>query len=175
MKLNNKVNQINKTRDSFELLFEHKSHVKIQLFCNLFEELGWDYTHPCQSRFERPNIGENAATGVYLDHKLKPIILFETKGIKENIDTHIKQTSEYYSTEESVKVAILTNMVDMYFFSDFETPGVMDKTPFYKINFPSTTKQDLGFLELFEREYFLDHHNELYDKWKEQYLLLKDI
>ncbi|MEC5424328.1 hypothetical protein QGM71_12580 [Virgibacillus sp. C22-A2] len=175
MRLNDKINHINERRDFHQLHFEHEPHVRIQLFCHLFAALGWDDTNPSQSRFERPGVGENAATGVYLDHKLKPIILFETKGIKENIDTYIKQTSEYYTAEESIKVAILTNMVDMFFFSDFETRGIMDEFPFYKINFPSITPQDIDFLELFQRNYFLDYHNELYAKWKEQHPLLKDI
>lgn len=62
-------------------------------------------------------------------------------------------------------------MVDMYFFSDFETPGVMDETPFYKIHFPFFTQQDVDFLEQFQRDYFLDHFRDLYAKWKDQYVL----
>ena len=171
MRLKDKVNYLNERRDLHQLHFENELNVKIQLFCHLFEALGWDYTCPSQSRFEHPKVGENAATGVHLDRKLKPTILFETKGIKEDINNHIEQTLNFFSVEDSIKVAILTNMVDMYFFSDFKTSGVMDETPFYRIHLPSFTQQDVEFLEQFQRDYFLDHYNVLYAKWKGKYTL----
>ncbi|MBD8069796.1 hypothetical protein [Bacillus sp. PS06] len=110
--------------------------------------------------------------GVILnDREGNPIIFAVVKGINEDLNNHILQTRRYFSYEESCKIAILTNMVDMFFYSDFEIPGVMDETPFYKIHFPSFTQQDVDFLEQFQRDYFLDHFQDLYAKWKEQYVL----
>lgn len=110
--------------------------------------------------------------GVILnDREGNPIILAVVKGINEDLNNHIKQTRRYFSYEESCKIAILTNMVDMFFYSDFKIPGVMDETPFYKIHLPSFTQQDIDFLEHFRKDYFLDHYNELHAKWKGQYTL----
>ncbi|WP_040205331.1 hypothetical protein [Neobacillus jeddahensis] len=171
MKTNDLIIHINDKRDSYQLHFEGKSNVKYQLFWQLLDELGWDMKNPYHCIFGFLEIGEQAESDVLFDQKGEPIILFEIKGIKENIDNHIEQTKRFFSVENSIKVAILSNMVDMYFFSDFETPGVMDETPFYKIYLPSFTQQDVDFLEQFQRDYFLDHFRDLYAKWKEQYLL----
>ena len=169
MKTNELIFQLNNKRDSHQLHFEGEKNVKMQLFGSLFEKLGWDITNPYQCVFEFLRIGGKAVNGVLFDRHDKPILLFETKGIKENIDKHIEQTKKFFSVENSIKVAVLSNMVDMYFFSDFETTGVMDDIPFYRIHFPSYTDQDIDFLEQFRREYFLDHFQEIYAKWKEQY------
>lgn len=110
--------------------------------------------------------------GVILnDREGNPITFVVVKGVHEDLNNHIKQTGRYFSYEESCKIAILTNMVDMFFYSDFEIPGVMDETPFYKIHLPTFTQQDVDFLEQFQRDYFLDHFQDLYAKWKEQYIL----
>ncbi len=110
--------------------------------------------------------------GVILnDREGNPIVFAVVKGVHEDLNNHVKQTRRYFSYEESCKIAILTNMVDMYFYSDFKIPGVMDETPFYRIHLPSFTQQDEEFMMKFQREYFLDHFNELYAQWKEQYAI----
>lgn len=118
-------------------------------------------------------IDKSQFNGVILnDREGNPIILAVVKAANEDLNNdHVKQTRRYFSYEESFKIAILTNMVDMYFFSDFETPGVMDETPFYTFHFESYTDQDIEFLEQFQRDYFLDHFQDIYAKWKEQYVL----
>lgn len=169
MRLIDRIDQTNEKRDNFQLHFEREANVRIQLFHYLFVALDWNILNPKHGFFQFPEIGGVAAGGVFLDRELNSPILFEIKGIKENIDTYIPQTREYFSAEETIKISILSNMVDMYFFSDFETLGVMDAKPFYKIHLPSYSKQDLDFLELFRRAYFLDNFQEIYAKWKEQY------
>ena len=106
-----------------------------------------------------------------LDREGNSLVLVNVKGINENLNNQIAQTGRYFQYDESYKIAILTNMVDMYFFSDFQTPGVMDEEPFNKINLETYTQQDIDFLELFQRDYFFDHFDELYAKWKHRYTL----
>ncbi|PTY76786.1 hypothetical protein B5V89_17060 [Heyndrickxia sporothermodurans] len=114
----------------------------------------------------------NEFNGVYLlDQEGNPITLAIVKGVDEDLNNHVKQTGRYFSYEESLKIAILTNMVDMFFYSDYKIPGVMDETPFYRIHLPTFTQQDGEFMEKFERDYFLDHFEELYAKWKDQYTI----
>ncbi|ADU28466.1 hypothetical protein [Evansella cellulosilytica] len=104
-----------------------------------------------------------------LDREGNPIILSIVKGVGEDLNSHVKQTGRYFSYVNSIRIAILTNMDEMYFYSDFNKTGVMDEIPFYKIHLDSFTEQDADFLLQFRRTYFLDHCNELYAKWKEQY------
>lgn len=170
MKVNDLIFHINNKRDSYQRHFESTKNVKIQLFGYLLKEIGWDITKPFQCVFEFPEIEDKAANGVLFNRHVEPIVMFETKGIKENLEKHIEQTKKFFSVKNSIKVAILSNMVDMYFFSDFETSGVMDEIPFYQIHLPSFTQQDVDFLEQFQRDYFLNHFQELYAKWKEQYV-----
>jgi|SRR5699024_588416 len=105
-----------------------------------------------------------------LDKEGNRIVLIICKALYEGINNHIEQTGRYFSYNKSCKIVILTNMDDMYFFADFKTPGVMDEIPFYKIYFPFIKEQDYDFLELFRRDHLLDNYNELYAKWKEQYI-----
>ncbi|MCP1156574.1 hypothetical protein [Bacillus infantis] len=115
-------------------------------------------------------VGKEVSKIFLLDRERNPLVLFVPQMENENIKSQIKRLGRYFMEKESVKIAILSDMVDMYFFSDFETPGVMDEAPFYKIHLPSFTQQDVDFLEQFQRDYFLDHFQELYAKWKEQYV-----
>ena len=104
-----------------------------------------------------------------LDRECNPLVLMVPMVENQNMKSQIKRLGRYFAERDKVKIAILSDMVDMYFFSDFESQGVMDTTPFYKIHLPSFTDQDNDFMEQFRREYFLDHFQELYAKWNEQY------
>lgn len=174
MRTKDLVLHINETRDTHQPHFEGQLNVRYQLFGYLLEGIGWDRCNPEQCAFEFIEVEGKAASGMLFNQQEEPIILFDTKAIKENLDNHIDQTKKYFRVENSVKVAILTNMIDMFFFSDFETPGVMDETPFYKIHLPSHTDEDIAFLEQFQRDYFLEHFQGLYDKWKHQYTVHRE-
>ena len=64
----------------------------------------------------------------------KPIMLFECKHWKTNLNTeHASQLFRYFTTT-AAKVAVLTNGIEYRFFTDLEEPNKMDSKPFLILN-----------------------------------------
>ena len=88
---------------------------------------------------------------ILIDDELK--MLVECKSVKTKLNSnHLNQLLRYYSVSDC-KIAILTNGVDYWFFTDSVNPVRMDSEAFLKLNI---INDDLSILEIFSREKFSD-------------------
>lgn len=78
-----------------------------------------------------------------------PLVLIEVKGHTESLDNHNNQLIRYFHSCSSAKFAILTNGIEYRFFSDIDSPNMMDKTPFFVINLEKLKPKDIKELERF--------------------------
>ena len=76
--------------------------------------------------------GEKVDYAVMADGK--PVILIECKKVSDTtLDRNVSQLLRYFGTT-SAHIGVLTNGIVYQFFSDLESPNVMDTTPFLEIN-----------------------------------------
>jgi hypothetical protein len=76
--------------------------------------------------------GEKVDYAILKDRK--PIILFECKGHKTNLDNiQPTQLYRYFSVTEA-RIAVLTNGIFYRFYSDLEEPNKLDTKPFLEFN-----------------------------------------
>ncbi len=110
----------------------------------LFRRLGYDIDCVDDVRTEVP-----CGMGIKqekIDYVLciagKPLILVEAKDWKKRLNTvNTNQLFRYFCSSEC-KLAILTNGIDYWFFSDFEQENITDETPFHKMNLFSVSRSD---------------------------------
>ncbi len=101
------------------------------------------------------HVGSNK--GYKVDYALKidgnTVILIEVKGTEESLykNEHWGQLYKYFTSTENrdqAEIAILTNGIEAWFYSDF-TDRYMDEKPFFKFNFQESNYSDTSFLKLF--------------------------
>ena len=81
---------------------------------------------------------------VYFNNQ--PIILIEAKDWHEKLsEVYINQLYRYFAAS-NCKLAILTNGIDYWFFSDFQKENIMDKEPFHKLNIFGMNQKDADIL-----------------------------
>ncbi len=84
----------------------------------------------------------------------KPIILIEAKASTSSLNaSHQSQLFRYFTTTD-VKIGILTNGVEMQFYSDFNKANVMDDKPFFRFDFQKIGNYEINFLKLFRKKRF---------------------
>lgn len=101
--------------------------------------------------------GEKVDYAIKINGKVS--IVIEAKDIKENLSNHSKQLARYFVNTEA-KIAILTNGLEYWFFTDLEKDNIMDNDPFFKINLTDYTKEQEEQLKDFTKEHF--DENRLY-------------
>ena len=84
----------------------------------------------------------------------KPLFFVEAKKVTSDLDMHVAQLEYYLSTNDDVKVGILTNGIVYRFYSYYEKSKKMDKTPFFIFDFENITDDAIITLELFCKENF---------------------
>lgn len=82
-----------------------------------------------------------------------PIILVEAKHWNQKLDIHDGQLLRYFHTSKA-KFAILTNGIEYWFYSDLESPNIMDKKPFLSINLLDLRDNQYEELKKFHKSYF---------------------
>ncbi|WP_104761039.1 hypothetical protein [Helicobacter cetorum] len=86
--------------------------------------------------------------------KNKSKFLVEAKAINENLNKYISQLAGYFNASVGVRIAILTNGVQYWVFSDLKIPNRMDEEPFLKLDLLNLSLQDKEILEYFTYENF---------------------
>ena len=86
-----------------------------------------------------------------------PVILIECKKISDNLssDKRISQLFRYFSTTKT-HIGVLTNGVLYQFFSDLESPNVMDTSPFLEVNLEALDASSLEQLGQFVKGFNVD-------------------
>lgn len=103
--------------------------------------------------------GEKVDYAIKINDKVS--ILIEAKKINDDLSKHSKQLARYFVNTEA-QIAILTNGIDYWFYTDLEKDNVMDNEPFFKINLLNITSEQECQLNDFTKENF--DVNRLYGK-----------
>ena len=130
---------------------------KTALILPFIKTLGYDIFDPLEVV---PEFTSDVGTkkGEKVDYAIlkngKPIILFECKSCKTDLDiTHASQLFRYFSVTES-RFGVLTNGIIYQFFSDLEQPNRMDDKPFLEINLFELRDDLIEELKKFRKESF---------------------
>lgn len=82
----------------------------------------------------------------------KPIIIVEVKRLGTNLTVDCaSQLFRYYSATDA-KIAILTNGIDYYFYTDNIKSNQMDLNPYMKLSLRSITNEEIGLLGVYSKE-----------------------
>ncbi len=136
----------------------------IRGFINPFlQALDYDISDLSQIRTEykmkTPDGKTMSADIVILDEKANPIIVIEAKAHTVNIDSEKiqsnfkKQLQKYFENPyQSFKIAILTNGIKYYFYTNEKGRFKMDDVPFFIFDLENFTDKDLERLSKFSKE-----------------------
>lgn len=83
----------------------------------------------------------------------EPILIFECKHWKENVDAHNSQLHRYYHVSKA-RFGVLTNGTLYNFYADLEKPNIMDEKPFLTINIEDLKDNAIKILECFTKSEF---------------------
>lgn len=84
----------------------------------------------------------------------EPIILFECKSAKTNLDeTHASQLYRYFSVTRA-RFGVLTNGIHYKFFSDLEEPNRMDERPFFEFDLQNLNEKAVAEVKRFAKTTF---------------------
>lgn len=123
---------------------EGEQETKNNLVEPFFKELGYDID--CVEDIRTEVTCDAGKKNEKVDYVLCiagiPKIIVEAKDWKVELgEKYINQLFRYFSTSDC-KMAILTNGLEYWFFSDFEKENIMDREPFYKLNVMNINKHD---------------------------------
>lgn len=125
--------------------------------------LGYDATNPFEVILEySADVG--VKRGEKVDYAIKVNgeigIIIEVKCRTSTLNArHINQLYRYFATTDA-KIAILTNGLDYWFFTDSVKTNIMDDTPFYKINIIKITSREFNYLKDFIKDTFYSRNTE---------------
>ena len=143
--------------DKYRQVITNESQTRTVLIEPFLKILGYDVTNPFEVINEYTSDvgtkkGEKVDYAIQLKDELVLIIEAKDCNVSLNEKT-ISQLFRYYSTSHC-RIALLTNGVDYWFFSDTNRQNIMDTTPFYKFNILEYTLEDVMFLDKITKKNF---------------------
>jgi hypothetical protein len=97
--------------------------------------------------------GEKADYAIMINGK--PTILFECKKSGTDLKkVHDSQLFRYFNSVQSVRFGVLTNGVEYRFYSDLDSPNIMDKKPFFVFNLLDVQDRTVAELKKFTKSSF---------------------
>ena len=85
----------------------------------------------------------------------KPTIFFECKWSGSDLNKeHASQLHRYFTSVPDVRFGVLTNGITYRFFSDLDTPNIMDKIPFFEFNMLDVQERQVAELKKFTKSAF---------------------
>ncbi len=96
--------------------------------------------------------GEKVDYAVKINDRIEYIL--EAKALSANLsDAQYSQLYRYFSTTDC-SIAILTNGIQIWFFTDLDAPNKLDSSPFFKFDLFNYDENDLRELEKFHKDRF---------------------
>tara|TARA_B100000073_G_C23726985_1_gene569578 strand:- start:883 stop:1854 length:972 start_codon:yes stop_codon:yes gene_type:complete len=116
--------------------------------------LGYDVFNPKQITAElTADVG--VKRGEKVDYAImssgKPKLIIECKKIGDPLGTAAISQLFRYFTSLRVKFGVLTNGIIYQFYTDMDTPNIMDSSPFFEFNLLAYTQTDVEFLDRFRK------------------------
>lgn len=148
--------------DFKERLLKHVEHVKnVGVHCDseettkqalilpVLDILGFSPYDPTRVKAEFgadvPGVKANERVDYALFFGSVPVMFVEAKAYRENLTNHAPQLARYFNATPEVTIAAITNGREWRFFTDLVDKNVMDKEPFWSVDFmclqPTDTDQ----------------------------------
>lgn len=154
MEINKDINELASKVPTIKTQVQSEEGSKTALVLPLLQILGYDIFNPKQVMPELiADIGTKK--GERVDYALMsaghPKLILECKKIEDKLEkVSVSQLFRYF-TALKVKFAVLTNGIQYLFYSDIETPNIMDSKPFFRFSLEAYTPADLEFLYRFRK------------------------
>ena len=133
---------------------------KQALILPLLSALGynvWDPTVVCpeySADFAQKKKGQPEKVDYALLFDGEPRIYIEAKTVDEALTGHAGHLARYFNATPTVRLAILTNGLDYWLFTDTAEPNVMDNQPFCVLNLADLSASDFDSLHWFSKAHF---------------------
>lgn len=157
MSFKEQVTELSKRAVSAQTIALTEEATKNALVMPFLRTLGFDVFDPTQIIPEFVadvglKKGEKVDYAVKIDGKIQYIL--EAKAVSANLsDAQYSQLYRYFSTTDC-SIAILTNGIQIWFFTDLDAPNKLDVNPFFKFDLFDYDENDLRELEKFHRDRF---------------------
>ena len=127
---------------------------KTSLVLPMLGALGYDVFNPKQVTAElTADVG--VKRGEKVDYAImgsgKPKLIIECKKIGDPLGAQAISQLFRYFTSLRVKFGVLTDGIIYQFYTDMDTPNIMDNNPFFEFNLLAYTQADLEFLDRFRK------------------------
>lgn len=149
-----RMNALSDTIKSTRQVIMSEEHTKMAYIVPFLANLGFDMSSPvevvpeyvCDFGVKR---GEKVDYALFVNNE--PYIIVEAKDCRNELSSkNISQLFRYFSCCPS-RLALLSNGIDYWFFTDSEEKNKMDKDPFFKFSFLNYTDTDLEMLFKFHK------------------------
>lgn len=133
---------------------------KQALILPFLQALGYDVYDPTETQpeyvadFAKKRGGVMEKVDYALHLKGQPALFIECKAVDAAPEDHDGQLARYFNATPSVRIAVVTNGVRYRFFTDLQTPNVMDASPFMEFNVLSFSDREVELLRPFTKESF---------------------
>ena len=97
--------------------------------------------------------GEKVDYAIKIAGKISMIIECKPCG-SDLCQANHSQLFRYFAVEDTAKIAILTNGIDYWFYSDLDKENKMDENPFFKFSLKNYNNSDIRELEKFSKDSF---------------------
>ncbi len=150
------IKQFSKKAESIKDNLLTEEATKMSLVVPFFSMLGYDVFNP-EEFVPEYTADVGIKKGEKVDYAIvqdgQPIILIEAKWCGENLDKHGSQLFRYFGTT-SAKFAVLTNGLVYRFFTDLDSPNMMDEKPFLEIDILNPKEAKITELKKFHKSNF---------------------
>ena len=125
----------------------------------MLQAMGYDIWNPEEvcpeydADFAIKKMGQKEKVDIAIMKDGKPAIFIEVKSADIKLDGHQGQLARYYNFDTAVSLAILTNGIEWWLYTDTAEPNRMDERPFHVCNMDAA-EQGLDVLARFCKETF---------------------
>ncbi|QSQ26844.1 type I restriction enzyme HsdR N-terminal domain-containing protein [Pyxidicoccus parkwayensis] len=133
---------------------------KQALILPFLQVLGYDIYDPTETQpeyvadFAKKRGGVMEKVDYALHLKGQPALFIECKAVDAAPEDHDGQLARYFNATPSVRIAVVTNGVRYRFFTDLQSPNVMDAAPFMEFNILSFSDREVDLLRPFTKDSF---------------------
>lgn len=133
---------------------------KQALILPFLQVLGYDIYDPTETQpeyvadFAKKRGGVMEKVDYALHLKGQPALFIECKAADATPEDHDGQLARYFNATPSVRIGVVTNGIRYRFFTDLQSPNVMDASPFMEFNVLAFTDRDVELLRPFMKESF---------------------
>lgn len=160
MGLSEDLRQLSEQVKKRQAFIKGEEATKQALILPFLQALGYDIYDPTETQpeyvadFAKKRGGVLEKVDYALHLKGQPALFIECKATDVAPEDHDGQLARYFNATPSVRIGVVTNGSRYRFFTDLQSPNVMDATPFMEFNILSFTERDVELLRPFTKEAF---------------------